>query len=121
MDVQQMDNKILFILKDLPYFSKLGTFICIRLADYAAQMCGCRSTRQIDDNKLDDIDDQYNYLIDLLKYYIAYIIEYLNTNHKYKKSVLELNDDQLEDLLIDTLFNMTIMDYKNIFIECFFE
>ena len=42
-----MDEKLLALLDDLLYTSKFKTWICIQIADLAAQSLGHRSTRQI--------------------------------------------------------------------------
>lgn len=93
----------------------------IRLSDYAAQINGFRSTRQMNENKIEEIDEQYNYLLRILEYQIAEAVDYLNKEHIYNKDILDLNDNLLEDLLLETLFNMTIMDCKSIFEEAFFK
>jgi len=120
MESQQVDKILLAILKDLPYFSKLGTCLCIRLSDYAAQMCGCRSTRQMNDNQVEDIDEQYHYLLDILDYHIKEAINYISVPHCYKDNILSSTEDEIEDLIIEVLFSMVVMDYKNIFAEYFF-
>jgi len=119
MGSQQVDDKLLALLKDLPYFSRLGTCISIRLADHAAQLCGCRSTRQIDDSLVDDVSDRFDELIINLHSQISECVSYIKIDHTYKPSVLEMNDDELECLLEDALYDMVIHNYSYSFIEYF--
>jgi len=120
METQQLDKRIQSVLESLPYFSKLGTWLCIKLSDYAAQLNGCRSTRQMNDNQIADIDEQYQYLLNTLLYQIHEVITFLKEDHIYKQEILEMSDDELENLIIETLFSMTILDCRNIFIDYFF-
>jgi hypothetical protein len=120
MDAQQLDKQIQSVLENLPYFSKLGTWLCIKLSDYAAQLNGCRSTRQMNDNQIADIDEQYQYLLDILSYQIHEAITLLKEDHIYKQEVLEMDDDELENLIVETLFSMTVLDCRNIFVDYFF-
>lgn len=120
METQQLDKRIQSVLESLPYFSKLGTWLCIKLSDYAAQLNGCRSTRQMNDNQIADIDEQYQYLLNTLLYQIYEAITFLKEDHIYKQEILEMSDDELENLIIETLFSMTILDCRNIFIDYFF-
>lgn len=120
METQQLDKRIQSVLESLPYFSKLGTWLCIKLSDYAAQLNGCRSTRQMNDNQIADIDEQYQYLLNTLLYQIHEAITFLKEDHIYKQEILEMSDDELENLIIETLFSMTILDCRNIFIDYFF-
>lgn len=120
MDAQQLDKQIQSVLENLPYFSKLGTWLCIKLSDYAAQLNGCRSTRQMNDNQIADIDEQYQYLLNILLYQIHEAINLLKEDHIYKQEVLEMSDDELENLIVETLFSMTVLDCRNIFVDYFF-
>ena len=120
METQQLDKRIQSVLESLPYFSKLGTWLCIKLSDYAAQLNGCRSTRQMNDNQIADIDEQYQYLLNILSYQIHEAITLLKEDHIYKQEVLEMNDDELENLIVETLFSMTVLDCRNIFVDYFF-
>ena len=52
MNSQQIDDRLRSMLNSLPFFSRLGTCLTIRLTDYAAQLCGYRSTRHMDDSKV---------------------------------------------------------------------
>jgi hypothetical protein len=121
MESQQVDIKLLAMLKDLPYFSRLGVCISIRLADYAAQLCGCRSSRQIDGNLSDDVSEQFDSLINSLKSNTAECILYIENKHNYKQDVLEMSDENLELLLEDTLYEMIQFNCRHIFVENFFD
>lgn len=120
METQQLDKRIQSVLESLPYFSKLGTWLCIKLSDYAAQLNGCRSTRQMNDNQIADIDEQYQYLLNILSYQIHEAMNFLKEEHIYKQEVLEMDDDKLENLIVETLFSMTVLDCRNIFVDYFF-
>lgn len=119
MNSQQVDTKLLALLKDLPYFSRLGTCISIRLADYAAQLCGCRSSRQVDDSHSDEVSDQFDYLINNLYSQIHECIAYIKGNHTYKQFIFEMDDSELENLLESTLYEMVYLDCRHIFVEHF--
>ena len=119
MDSQQVDERLLVLLNDLQYFSRLKTCLQIRLADYAAQQCGCRSTRQISDSVADEVEENYSYLLNLLPYYTYECIKYIKAPHSYKPEILMMDDNGIEDLLEAALFNMIIFDCSRIFIEYF--
>jgi hypothetical protein len=121
MDAKQVDDCLLSVLNELPYFSNIGTFLLIRLADHAAQLNGFRSTRQVDENSWKYVDDKYNELVDRLKYNIYEATNYLKDSHTYKDSILDLADNDLRDLLEETLFDMTIFETHAIFHENFFK
>jgi len=121
MESQQVDTKLLALLKDLPYFSRLGTCLSIRLADHAAQLCGYRSTRQVDDSHFDDVSDQFDILINNLYTQISECVLYIKEPHVYKSVILGMNDLDIELLLEDVLFEMTHLDNRFIFTEQFFE
>lgn len=120
MNSQHVDNKLLALLKDLPYFSRLGTSLSISLADHAAQLCGCRSSRQVDDNNLDDVSDQFDTLINNLRTHIHECILYIEDDHTYKQSIFEMCDSELEILLESTLYEMICLDCRHIFADNFF-
>lgn len=120
MSSQQVDSKLLALLKDIPYFSRLGTCLSIRLADYAAQLCGYRSTRQIDDYGSEEVSDQFYILVIELQSHIDEVLYYIDGAHAYKQGISELNDDDLELLLEDTLFDMVYFNCSYIFKEKFF-
>lgn len=120
MNSQQIDDKLLALLKDLPYFSKLGTSISISLADHAAQLCGCRSSRQVDDSHSDDVSDQFDALINNLHSHIHECILYIECDHTYKQSILEFDDNELEILLENTLYEMICLDCRHVFADNFF-
>lgn len=119
MNSQQIDDKLLALLKDLPYFSILGTSLSISLADHAAQLCGCRSSRQVDDSRSDDVSDQFDDLINNLYSHIHECILYIENDHIYKQSIFEMNDGELEILLESTLYEMICLDCRHIFADNF--
>lgn len=119
MNSQQVDNKLLALLKDLPYFSRLGTSLSISLADHAAQLCGCRSSRQVDDVNSDDVSDQFDALINNLHTHIHECILYIESDHIYKQSIFELDDSELEILLEITLYEMVCLDCRHVFADNF--
>ena len=119
MNSQQVDNKLLALLKDLPYFSILGTSLSISLADHAAQLRGCRSSRQVDDTHSDDVSDKFDDLINNLHSHIHECILYIECDHIYKQSIFELDDSELEILLENTLYEMVCLDCRHIFADNF--
>ena len=119
MNSQQVDNKLLALLKDLPYFSRLGTSVSISLADHAAQLCGCRSSRQVDDSRSDDVSDQFDALINNLHSHIHECTLYIESDHTYKQSIFELDDNELETLLENTLYEMVCLDCRHVFADNF--
>ena len=119
MNSQHVDNKLLALLKDLPYFSRLGTSVSISLADHAAQLCGCRSSRQVDDSRSDDVSDQFDALINNLHLHIHECILYIESDHTYKQSIFELDDNELEILLENTLYEMVCLDCRHVFADNF--
>lgn len=119
MNSQQVDNKLLALLKDLPYFSRLGTSVSISLADHAAQLCGCRSSRQVDDSRSDDVSDKFDALINNLHSHIHECILYIESDHTYKQSIFELDDNELEILLENTLYEMVCLDCRHVFADNF--
>ena len=121
MDAQQIDNKLLSLLKGLPYFSVLYTCLQIKLSDHAAALYGCRSSRQIDESKYQDIDDAYCRLISVLQINIDECLRKLEVPHTYRSEILSMNESQLEVLLENTLYEMTICECKYIFSEYFLD
>ena len=119
MNSQQVDNKLLALLKDLPYFSRLGTSLSISLSDHAAQLCGCRSSRQVDDIRSDDVSDQFDALVNNLHSHIHECIFYIESDHTYKPSIFELDDNELETLLENTLHEMVCLDCRHVFADKF--
>ena len=115
MNSSQIDSKLFSMLNDLPYFSVLSTSLQIRLADHAAALCGCRSTRQIDASRSDDVDEEYCRLYNVLQISIYECLNILESEHEYKRSIILMDDVKLEYLLEDTLYEMTISDDKRIF------
>lgn len=119
MKPKEVDEFLLVSIKDLPYFSLLGTCLSVRLADHAAQMNGCRSTRQIDDLVDDKIENTFNDLIRELQDSVEEISLIINSDHEYLSEILSLNTDKLEILLEDTLYDMTIYNDCKIFFDRF--
>lgn len=119
MTGQQVDDKLLALLNDLPYFSRLGVCLSVRISDYAAQLCGCRSSRQVDDNITEEVSNQFNLLIDELYLYIDECRNYISQHHIYKEYILSMSDDALEEHLESTLFNMLYNRDDFIFVENF--
>lgn len=119
MNSQQVDNKLLALLKDLPYFSRLGTSLSISLADHAAQLCGCRSSRQVDDSYSDDVSCQFDALVNNLHSHIHECILYIESDHIYKQSIFEMCDSELEILLESTLYEMVCLDCRHVFADNF--
>ena len=119
MNSQQVDNKLLALLKDLPYFSRLGTSVSISLADHAAQLCGCRSSRRVDDSNSDDVSDKFDVLLNNLHSHIHECILYIESDHTYKQSIFELDDNELEMLLENTLCEMVCLDCRHVFADNF--
>lgn len=121
MGCREVDDKLVKMLHDMNYFSRLKTCLFVRLADHAAQLCGCRSTRQIDEGKNEDVDKAFDSLILILFDCIRESLDYISSNHTYLDQIYELNEDSLEILLEDTLYEMTTSDCKSIFTEKFFK
>ena len=115
-----IDNKLKYLLYDAKGFSKLHTCLEIRISDYAAQLCGCRSTRQINDNVLEDIEIKYNELMNSLYDNILKCLSFLEKDHVYNNKVLDFDDDSFEQYLEDTLYYMTTENYTSYFNESFF-
>lgn len=119
MNSNQIDGLLLSSLDNLPYFSKTGTCLLLRLADYAAQINGFRSTRHVDEGSWKYVDDKYFELVDILKNQIYESMCYIKEDHIYNDSILELSKDEIDNLLEDTLFEMTTCDSRVIFEEKF--
>ena len=119
MDYHIVDSKLIHLLNEMNSFSVMKTCLLIRLADYAAQLCGCRSTRQVDDEYKNKVEDEFEALVELLYSHIEYSFEAINSKHEFLTEILSMNDNELEVLLEDTLYEMTVYDCKNIFNERF--
>lgn len=115
-----IDEQLRRMLHDAEGFSQLNTCLGIRLSDYAAQLCGCRSTRQISDGVVDDVELEFFSLINRLHDNIAECLSYLDSNHVYNNKVVSFNNSQLESYLEDVLYYMTIENYTPHFCESFF-
>lgn len=117
-----MDEKLLAILDGLTYTSKFKTWICIQLADLAAQACGYRSTRQIRDIDDDLVYDKYNELLDKLLntvYEFKSIIE--TRTSEYKQEVISMSVEELENKLDEVLITAVLYDDLAAFKEALFE
>lgn len=117
-----MDEKLLAILDDLTYTSKFKTWICIQLADLAAQACGYRSTRQIRDIDDDLVSDKYNELLDKLLntvYEFKAIIE--TRTSEYKQEIISMSAEELENKLDEILISAVLYDDLTAFKETLFE
>lgn len=116
-----MDEKLLALLDDLLYTSKFKTWICIQIADLAAQSLGHRSTRQINGDS-DAVSDKYNELLDTLLviiYEFKRIIE--NRTSEYKQEIISMNTEELENKLEEVLIPSVIFNDVSLFAETFFE
>lgn len=120
MDSQRVDKQLLALLQSLPYFSKLGTSLCIRLSDYAAQLCGCRSTRQIVDGRSSDVSEKFELLLNDLFYTRLECIRLLDNPHTYKESVLLLSEQEIELILENAIYEIIVFSNTSIFKEHFF-
>lgn len=118
MSAECIDEKLLSMLKYLLITSQLRISLSIRLADYAAQLMGYRSTRQV--NNKDDVEKVYINLINTLIYIVYRCIDYINESHSYKEEILHVNSDKLEFILEEVLFESTIYSDYRIFKEKFF-
>lgn len=117
-----MDEKLLAILDGLIYTSKFKTWICIQLADLAAQSCGYRSTRQIRDIDDDLVSDKYNELLDKLLntvYEFKAIIE--TRTSEYKSEIISMSTEELENKMDDVLITAVLYDDLSTFRETLFE
>lgn len=117
---EYIDEKIKHMLHEANGFSRLNTCLGVRLSDHAAQLCGCRSTRQISDGASDDVEIEFFSLLNKLHDNIIECLSYLEDSHVYNNKVLSLNDESLEQYLEDVLYYMTVENYKSYFYECFF-
>lgn len=120
METQKVDSLLIELLNGISCYSKLRTCLLIRLSDLAAQLCGYRSSRQIDESQSEIVEEQFNTLVDDLFYYIKESEEFLKTSHTYKKCVYNMGEDTIELLLEDTLFDMVSYNRRHIFVENFF-
>lgn len=99
-----MDETLLLLLKDIKYFSRFKTCICIRLADYAAQMLGYRSTRHLDEASSDLVEELYQDLLyRLLEASYEYISLIESRTSNYKQEILNLSIEEIELELEDIL------------------
>lgn len=117
-----MDELILSLLNDLLYVSKFKTWVCIQLADLAAQSFGYRSTRHIaecdSDSVLSKYDEMLNQMLSLV-YELKDII--LNRNRQYKSEILYLSREEIEYLLSDIILQSLDTNDCSLFNNTFFE
>lgn len=120
-----MDNSIDDKLLDLLHYSlltsKLRVSLNLRLADYASQIVGYRSTRNVRSEDKVNVENKFIELTNLLVIAINYCIEQLEYNHKFKQSIIEMNDIDLEILLENTLFDTIVYSDYSLFNKNFFE
>lgn len=116
-----IDNKLLDLLNSSLITSKLRVSLNIRLADYSAQLLGYRSTRQVRSEDKWNVEDKFIELTNLLISSIYRCITQLEISHKFKQSVIEMNDLDLELLLEDTLFDIIMYSDYSLFDKYFFE
>jgi hypothetical protein len=121
MNAKRLDDLIQNLLSGLPYFSRLGTCIGIRLSDYASQLCGCRSSRQIDDGQVEEVSEQFELLMEDLIPHIQECLLYIKSTHNYRPFILEMSEQDIEVLLETALYEMVIFDCHLIFAEYFLE
>jgi hypothetical protein len=121
MNQKQLDDLIQKLLDGLKYCSRFGTCLGIRVADYSAQICGYRSTRQVDDNNIDDVHEQFENLMMDLDPHIQECLMCIKLPHTYKQAILEMNELEVECTLETALYEMIIFDCSLIFSEYFFE
>lgn len=119
MDQASVDRKLLTLLQDFQYFSLLRTSLLVKISDYAAQLCGCRSTRQIADTCRDEFESQYSMLMNTLYCQFIECVRYIEGDHIYKEVILSLDEKELEQLLENTLFEMVAFNCRTIFEEYF--
>jgi hypothetical protein len=120
MNTKQVDDIIIDILNYLPYGSQIGVQLQLQLADFAAQRHGFRSTRAIDGKRSDEVYNDNIYLIDLLHCYILECRQLITDHHTYKREILNMSIEDLEDLVCVSLYEMVVLDYRHVFIENFF-
>lgn len=118
--IEYIDEKLKYMLHSAEGFSRLNTCLSVRLSDYAAQLCGCRSSRQISDYASEDIEIEYNNLINRLHDNIIECLSYLENDHVYNDNVMSFNDETLSKYLEDVLYYMTVENYTSYFYESFF-
>ena len=118
---RRIDELLNSLLNDVLTFSVIKTSICIKLSNYAVQQNGCRSIFQLDESKLDSIEEEYSFLMKMLDYHAHKCIEYLSEPHEYNDVIYKLDDLSLEHLLENTLFEMIVFDSYFIFAEQFFK
>lgn len=121
MNSDNLDNKLRLLLNEYLTTSRLRTIIQIKLADYSAQLCGCRSTRQIDQVNESLVDEVFQENISLLDDMVNEIIDCLNEPHAFKLYIYCLDDHKLELTLEDAIYEMVISDDRMIFKEMFIE
>lgn len=115
-----VDDRIISMLNQLLFTSRLRTSLSIRLADHAAQLLGFRSTRQVGEGSKDDVEEAYQ---DLTNKLISTVYEFKNQiesrTRDYKPQILNYSELELELLLENTLFDAIIYDDATTFMQSF--
>lgn len=119
-NAEYIDEKLKCLLHEAEGFSQLNTCLGVRLSDHAAQLCGCRSTRQISDSVADDVELTFFDLLNRLHDNIIECLSYLENDHVYNDNVMSFNDETLSKYLEDVLYYMTVENYRSYFYESFF-
>lgn len=121
MNTGEVDKLLFSLLFDVRCHSRLLTCLSVRLADHAAQLCGHRSTRQIREGCENEVEDSFNELMNILNSNLHECEAFLQDTHSFKDEIINFDDEQIEILLEDTLYEMTIYDCASIFVEKFFK
>lgn len=116
-----IDDKLISMLKLLTIASRLRTCLDIRLADYASQTLGYRSTRHVRGDERDAVEDVFEDLINTLHYISNECITIISREHTYKPTILQMDEYQLELLLETTLYECVVYDTTKIFCETFLD
>lgn len=116
-----VDDKLLSMLDVMIIGSRIRTCLNIRLADYASQLLGYRSTRHVRVDDRDNVEDVFLELTNLLIATIYECIDSIHHPHVYKSEILDLDDLSFELKLEDVLFECVTLEDPNIFVETFFE
>lgn len=118
--MENTDTLILSLLKNFPYFSTVAASLSVRLSDYAAQLVGFRSTRQVNALSKDLVSERHSLLLNSLYFHVREVIRYIENPHVYKEGIENLSSDDLELLLENALYEMVVFDDRRIFAEQFF-
>ena len=105
MTSMQLDSLITDLLESVFTISRFRTCLCVRLSDYAAQICGYRSTRCMDESGCNTVDEKYTELLCSAYDYVHEMLERIKKPHTYQQSMYEMTECEIECLLEDTLYN----------------